>query len=61
VEANLCRFFYHLFINVLRLELSRGEGWDPINRNNLTTFVPVPNQDLDFQCHMSWSFLCSVS
>jgi hypothetical protein len=24
-------------------------------------FVPVPSQDLDFQCHISWFFLCSVS
>ena len=39
----------------------KREGWDPINWNNLTTFLPVPNQNLDFQCHMSWSFLCSVS
>ena len=23
--------------------------------------MPVPSQDLDFQCHMSWSVLCSVS
>ena len=22
--------------------------------------MSVPNQDLDFQCHMSWSFLCST-
>jgi hypothetical protein len=22
--------------------------------------VPVQNQDLDFQLHMSWSFLCSI-
>jgi hypothetical protein len=24
-------------------------------------FVPVPNQDLDFQRRMSWSFLCLLS
>jgi hypothetical protein len=29
-------------------------GWDPIG-------MPVSSQDLDFQGHMSWSFLCSVS
>jgi hypothetical protein len=23
--------------------------------------VPVPSQDLDFQCHMSWFFSCSMS
>ena len=23
-------------------------------------FVPVPSQDMNFQCHMSWSFLCLV-
>ena len=28
-----------------------------INMSNLCyIFVPVPRQDLDFQCHMSWSF-----
>jgi hypothetical protein len=33
VEANMCRFFYRLFIYVLPLEilLSRREGGDPIN------------------------------
>ena len=62
-------FFYCLFIYVLPLEiqLSRGEGWDPINWLNAATFfVPVQSQDLDFQHHMSWSIyllfsLCSVS
>ena len=30
--ANLCRFFYHIYIYVLPLEiqLSRREGWDPV-------------------------------
>ena len=38
------------------------EGWNPINRLNPATFVvPVSSQDLDFQRHMSWSFLCSES
>jgi hypothetical protein len=23
-------------------------------------FVLVPSKDLDFQCHMAWSFMCSV-
>ena len=41
MEANLCRFLYHLFISVLPLEiqLSRGEGWDPIKQFNLVTFL----------------------
>jgi hypothetical protein len=48
-DANLYGF-YRLFINVLLLEiqLSRSEGWDPINQITL--------QDLDLQRHMSWSF-----
>ena len=34
----------------------------PINRFNDATiiFVNVLNQDLDFQCHMPWSFLYSM-
>ena len=54
MEANLYGF-YRLFINVLLLEiqLSRSEGWDPINQITL--------QDLDLQRHMSWSFFCLVS
>jgi hypothetical protein len=49
VEKSYKRF-YRLFINVLLLEiqLSRSEGWDPINQITL--------QDLDLQRHMSWSF-----
>ena len=44
------------------IQVSRGEGWDPSDRfNTHHIFVPIPNQNLDFQCHMSWSFLCSVS
>jgi len=41
MEANLCSFFYHLFIYVfpLEIQLSRGEGWDPINRFNPATFL----------------------
>ena len=40
-EANLCLFFYSLFIYVLPLEiqLSRGEGWDAINQFNTVTFL----------------------
>ena len=51
-------FFYHLFISVLfpEIQLSRErEGWDPTNQFNHITFVCL---SLDFQCHMSWSFLC---
>jgi hypothetical protein len=36
----------------IEIQLSRGEVWDPINQ-----FIPVPIQDLNFKCHMSWSFL----
>jgi hypothetical protein len=37
VEANLCRFFNCLFISALSFEiqLSKGEGWDPLNRFNV--------------------------
>jgi hypothetical protein len=39
---------------------SRGEDWNLINRFNPVTFLaPMPSQDLDLQCHMWWSFLCS--
>jgi len=38
--------FYHLLISVLLLKIPLSRG--------------VPGQDLDFQCHMSWLFLCSV-
>jgi len=51
-------FQLFVYIHVLRLEiqLSRGEGWDPINWFNATTvFVPVSSQDMAFQPHMSWS------
>ena len=52
-----------VYVLLLEIEFSRGKGWDHINRFNPTTFfVPVPSQDLDFKCHMSWSFfLCSLS
>ena len=38
------------------------DEWDPINRLNPATCLclSVPIQDLDFQPHMSRSFLCSV-
>jgi len=58
------QLFNRLFIHVLLLgiKLSRLQHWDPINRfNTATCFVPVPSQDLDFQHHMSWSFLLSVN
>jgi hypothetical protein len=41
-----CAAFYSLFIYVLTLEiqLSRGEGWDPINRfNRAKLFCACPN------------------
>jgi hypothetical protein len=38
------------------IQLSRGEGWDPIKRFNTATFW-----NLDFQRHMSLSFFCSVT
>jgi hypothetical protein len=31
------------------------------NSQSIHIFMPVSSQDLDFQHHMSWSFLCSVS
>ena len=50
VEANLCR----LFNICLYRYCVFGEGWDPINWFNPTTFVCLSqNQDLDFQRHMS--------
>ena len=46
-------------IVVLETQLSRGEGWDLINSFHTATFWAYP--DLDFQRHMLWSFLSSVS
>ena len=40
----------------------KREGWGSINRFNPATFLFLfPSQDLSYWCHMSWSFLCSVS
>jgi hypothetical protein len=33
----------------------------PLTGLTLPHFCGFPSQDLDFQCHMSWSFLWSVS
>jgi hypothetical protein len=55
-------FITFLIVYILILigdALSEVEGWDPINRFR-HIFVPVPSQDLDFQHHMLWSFLCSM-
>jgi len=44
----------------LEVQLSKvGDGGrgDPIKRLDTTTFYACPRQDLDFQCHMSWSCL----
>ena len=46
---------FFIYVLPLEIQLSTGKGWDSINRLNLTTFLPVPNQDLYLQCHMSWS------
>jgi hypothetical protein len=37
----MCRFVYSFVITLLSLEipLSRGEGWDPINRFNSATLL----------------------
>ena len=66
VEGTFARFCYRLLLYMLPLDiqLSRGEDWDPINQ-----FTPPPHtflclsqrQDMDFQRHLSWSFLCSVN
>ena len=64
VRANLCSFSLSFIFYVLPLEiqLSRGEDWHPINLSvsSRHIFVPVPNKDLNFQRHISVSFLCSV-
>jgi hypothetical protein len=54
----ICFYMYML----LEIQLSIGEGWNPIKGfSPAICFVPVTSQDLDFQHHMSWFFLCSVS
>jgi hypothetical protein len=61
VSESVYVFFYRLFIYVMPLviQLSREEGGDPINSFKPgKMFMTVPNQDLDFQCHMSWTVLC---
>ena len=56
----MCRLFLS-FVLQFEIQLSRGESCDPMNRFiNAIFFVPVLSQDMDFQCHMSWAFLCSV-
>jgi hypothetical protein len=67
MEANLWRFlsFFYTYVYVLpleRIQLSRREGWNPINRfSTATFFVHIPSQDLYFQRYMSWPCFCSVS
>ena len=63
MESNLCMFFIVLlYVLPLGIYLTRGEGWDPINRFKPShTVLPVSSQNLDFQRYISSSFLCSVS
>ena len=59
LERISARCFYRFLIYVLplKVQLSRGEGGDAINRFNTATFlVSVPKQNLDFQCHKSCFF-----
>ena len=56
-------FFYHLFMYVLRseIQLSKGEGLDPIKQfNHVTFFVPVQTRTWisNVICH---GLLCSAS
>ena len=52
--AGCLSFVYTFFcVYVCEIRLSKGEGWDHINKIN----QPVPSQNLDFQRHISWSFL----
>jgi hypothetical protein len=51
----ICTYCLFIFVLPLEIQLSIGEGWDPINR-----FNPVcahPSQDLDFHRHMSQFFI----
>jgi len=63
VEANLCRFFYRLFIYVwsLAIQLSRGERWDPINRFNPAPFLCLSQAKTWISNVICQSLLCSVS
>jgi hypothetical protein len=58
VEENLCRFFYRLLMYVLEIQLHvlRRKVVLPLISLTPPYFIPVPNQDLDFHRHMSWSF-----
>jgi hypothetical protein len=49
----------------IEIQSSEGEDCDPLNWCNTLPphthiFVSVPSQDLDFQQHISWCFLCSI-
>jgi len=49
----------YVYVLLLEIKLSRGEGWDPINRFNpppTHIVVSVPSHDLNFQRHMSLPF-----
>ena len=42
-------FLSIVYVLALKIQLSRGVGWDPINQfSTATLFVPVPGQNLDF-------------
>lgn len=61
MEWNILKFCLS-FVSVLllQIQLPLENGWDPINQFHPITFcIPVPSQNVDFQRHMEWSFLCS--
>jgi hypothetical protein len=54
----ICSCILLFVYTMYHIQLSKGDGCDPINRFNI--FGSVPSQDLDFYNHMWWSFLYSM-
>ena len=61
VETNLCMFYFIVFYICTAVRyriIKRGELGSHQLASHRNIYVSVPNQDLNFQCHASWPFLC---
>ena len=61
---NQCRFLFFVYMLPLEIQLSRGQGWDPINWFNPTTFLCLSQARAWISNAISQSFLtilCAVS
>jgi hypothetical protein len=59
VQVFFNRLFTYMYLHWRSIYQERRVG-TPLTGLVCHIFVPVSSQDLDFQHHMSWSFLCSV-